>query len=56
MNPQDVEAALAEDPVAFAKQADQLLEGADPLTENSRRQDRQCQPPDSCGRRSSSPQ
>lgn len=32
MNPQDVEAALAEDPVAFAKQADQLLEGADPLT------------------------
>lgn len=31
-HPQDVAAALAEDPVAFAKQADEVLDGADPLT------------------------
>jgi phosphoadenosine phosphosulfate reductase len=30
--PEDVAAALAQDPVAFAKQADAALEGADPLT------------------------
>jgi phosphoadenosine phosphosulfate reductase len=32
VTPEEVEAALATDPVAFAKQADDLLEGADPLT------------------------
>lgn len=30
--PEDVAAALEEDPVAFAAQADEVLEGADPLT------------------------
>jgi phosphoadenosine phosphosulfate reductase len=30
--PEDVAAALEEDPVAFARQADEVLEGADPLT------------------------